>query len=68
MSIHDAEYKVPDMLKFFINGSAHHTDHHYYFTCTYGQFFTLWDRIGNSFKSPTAFENNDPKSLLKKEN
>jgi lathosterol oxidase len=66
VSIHDAEYKVMDVLKPFINGSAHHTDHHLFFNCNYGQFFTLWDRIGGSFKEPTAFISEDPKSIMKK--
>jgi lathosterol oxidase len=66
VSIHDAEYRVMDVLKPFINGSAHHTDHHLFFNCNYGQFFTLWDRIGGSFKEPTAFSSEDPKSFMKK--
>ncbi len=55
-----------DVLKPFVNGSAHHTDHHLFFNCNYGQFFTLWDRIGGSFKEPTAFSSEDPKSIMKK--
>jgi lathosterol oxidase len=66
VSIHDAEYRVMDVLKPFVNGSAHHTDHHLFFNCNYGQFFTLWDRIGGSFKEPTAFSSEDPKSIMKK--
>src|SRR6185503_7478279 len=30
----------------FINGAAHHTLHHLYFNYNYGQYFTLWDRVG----------------------
>ena len=56
VSIHDAQYSVPGMLKPYINGSAHHTDHHLYFDYNYGQYFTLWDKIGSSFKNPSAFE------------
>lgn len=56
VSIHDANYRVPDLLKPFINGSAHHTDHHLFFDYNYGQYFTLWDRIGNSFREPSAFQ------------
>ena len=56
VSIHDADYRVPDLLKPFINGSAHHTDHHLYYKYNYGQFFTLWDRLCGSFRYPTAFE------------
>lgn len=68
VSIHDADYRVADALKPFINGSAHHIDHHYHFNYNYGQFFTLWDRIGGSFRNPSAFEHQDPKSLIKEEN
>ncbi|CAH1795925.1 unnamed protein product [Owenia fusiformis] len=56
VSIHDGDYRVPDTLKPFINGSAHHTDHHLYYNYNYGQFFTLWDRIGGSFRNPSAWE------------
>ena len=68
MSIHDADYRVIDILKPIINGSAHHIDHHYHFNCNYGQFFTLWDRIGKTFKEPSAFEKtpSDPKSEILK--
>ena len=56
VSIHDGDYRVPSLLKPFINGSAHHTDHHLYYKYNYGQFFTLWDRIGGSFRYPSAFQ------------
>ena len=65
VSIHDGNYNVPDMLKPIINGSAHHTDHHLYYLYNYGQFFTLWDRIGGSFRQPSAFENKSPLDALK---
>lgn len=55
-SIHDENYKVPALLQPFINGSAHHTDHHIYFNYNYGQYFTLWDRLGGSFMHPTAYQ------------
>lgn len=55
ISIHDGDYRVPVFLQPFINGSAHHTDHHVLYKYNYGQFFTLWDRIGGSFHYPTAF-------------
>ena len=58
VSIHDGDYRVPALLQPFINGSAHHTDHHLFYKYNYGQFFTLWDRIGGSFRAPTAFEGN----------
>lgn len=66
VSIHDGDYRVPDMLKPFINGSAHHMDHHVYYNYNYGQYFTLWDRLGGSFKSPSSFEGNGPMDYVKK--
>ena len=54
-SIHDAAFHVPSFLKPIINGCAHHTDHHLFFTCNYGEYFTLWDRIGGSFRTPSAY-------------
>ena len=36
VSIHDGDYRVPAFLRPIINGSAHHTDHHLYFTVNYG--------------------------------
>ena len=55
-SIHDEVYLVPKFLRPFVNGSAHHTDHHLYFNYNFGQYFTLWDRLGSSFREPSAFE------------
>lgn len=103
-SIHDGVYRVPAALRPFINGSAHHTDHHLfyevvqnderpsekaserkrcescrsllnmpdrsnpvvtglhfspifppYFLQNYGQYTTLWDRLGGTFKEPTGY-------------
>ncbi|KAI0240652.1 Lathosterol oxidase [Lamellibrachia satsuma] len=66
VSIHDGDYRVPKFLKPFINGSAHHMDHHVYYNYNYGQYFTLWDRIGGSFRYPTAYEGNGPLDQVKK--
>ncbi|XP_063291771.1 lathosterol oxidase [Pelobates fuscus] len=66
VSIHDGDYRVPTFLKQIINGSAHHTDHHLYFDFNYGQYFTLWDKIGGSYKNPSSFEGNGPHDLCKK--
>ena len=66
VSIHDGDYRVPELLKPFINGSAHHTDHHLFYNYNYGQFFTLWDRIGGSFKNPSAFEGEGPGDTVKR--
>ena len=64
VSIHDANYNVPDLLKPVVNGSAHHTDHHLYYMYNYGQFFTLWDRIGGSFRVPSAFQGKSPLTAM----
>lgn len=66
VSIHDGDYRVPDTLKPFINGSAHHTDHHLFYNYNYGQFFTLWDRIGGSFKNPSAYEGESPGDAVRR--
>ncbi|XP_033125365.1 lathosterol oxidase-like [Anneissia japonica] len=58
--IHDGDYRIPDPLKPYINGSAHHTDHHMYFNYNYGQFFTLWDRIGGSYRTPSPYVGDGP--------
>ncbi|XP_019402602.1 PREDICTED: lathosterol oxidase [Crocodylus porosus] len=67
ISIHDGAYLVPDVLKHVINGSAHHTDHHIYFDYNYGQYFTFWDKIGGSYKSPSSFEGKGPHDYIKKQ-
>lgn len=60
VSIHDGNFKVPTLLQPLINGTAHHTDHHLYYTCNYGQYFTLWDRICGSFRYPSGLEGCGP--------
>ncbi|GFN85370.1 sterol-c5-desaturase (erg3 delta-5-desaturase homolog)-like [Plakobranchus ocellatus] len=65
VSIHDGDYRVPTALQPLINGSAHHTDHHLLYNYNYGQFFTLWDRIGGSFRSPNALEGCGPMDTIK---
>ncbi|GMG40487.1 unnamed protein product [Ambrosiozyma monospora] len=47
--IHDGEYMSNDPV---INGAACHTIHHLYFNYNYGQFTTLWDRLGGSYREP----------------
>ncbi|KKK13227.1 hypothetical protein P175DRAFT_0427513 [Aspergillus ochraceoroseus IBT 24754] len=49
--IHDGEYATSSPV---INGSACHTYHHLYFNYNYGQFTTLWDRLGGSYRQPDA--------------
>lgn len=47
--IHDGEYVADSPI---INGAACHTLHHLYFNYNYGQFTTLWDRLGGSYRKP----------------
>ncbi|KAI7861939.1 hypothetical protein BDF14DRAFT_1886640 [Spinellus fusiger] len=48
--IHDGAFVSHSTI---INTSAHHAVHHLYFNYNYGQYFTLWDRLGNSHRQPT---------------
>ncbi|XP_044134232.1 lathosterol oxidase [Bufo gargarizans] len=66
VSIHDGDYRVPKAFESIINGAAHHTDHHLYFDYNFGQYFTLWDKIGGSYKNPSALEGNGPHDLCRK--
>lgn len=50
--IHDSDMINNTGLEKYINGPAHHTLHHLYFTCNYGQYFTTCDRLCNSFREP----------------
>nr|GAT50125.1 fatty acid hydroxylase [Mycena chlorophos] len=50
--IHDSDMVTGHPLENIINGPAHHTLHHLYFTCNYGQYFTWADRVGNSYRKP----------------
>ncbi|KAG5288000.1 C-5 sterol desaturase [Histoplasma ohiense] len=47
--IHDGEYVANSPI---INGAACHTMHHLYFNFNYGQFTTIWDRLGGSYRKP----------------
>lgn len=47
--IHDGQYLSNDPV---VNGTACHTVHHLYFNYNYGQFTTMWDRIGRSYRRP----------------
>ncbi|GAU88675.1 hypothetical protein RvY_01325 [Ramazzottius varieornatus] len=66
VSIHDGNYQVPERLKQIINGAAHHMDHHVYYNYNYGQFFTLWDRLGKSYRNPSSFEGDGPLQQVEK--
>ena len=49
VSTDDGEYVANSGI---INGAACHTMHHLYFNYNYGQFTTLWDRLGGSYRQP----------------
>ncbi|KAI1202571.1 hypothetical protein F5X97DRAFT_214044 [Nemania serpens] len=49
--IHDGEYVADSPV---LNGAACHTMHHLYFNYNYGQYTTLWDRLGGSYRQPDA--------------
>ncbi|KAI0996841.1 putative Delta(7)-sterol 5(6)-desaturase [Podosphaera aphanis] len=49
--IHDGEYVANSSI---INGAACHTMHHLYFNYNYGQYTTLWDRLGGSYRKPNS--------------
>ncbi|TFL04160.1 C5-sterol desaturase [Pterulicium gracile] len=52
--IHDSDMITGGALEKVINGPAHHTMHHLYFTCNYGQYFTWADRVGKSYRQPDS--------------
>lgn len=58
--IHDGNYWSNDPV---VNGTACHTVHHLYFNYNYGQFTTLWDRLGSSYRRPddTLFQRDTDK-------
>ncbi|KAF0690516.1 Aste57867_18106 [Aphanomyces stellatus] len=69
ISIHDGNFFMDKMPKWFeaaVNGAAHHTDHHLFFDYNYGQYFTLWDHIGGSYRNPSPFEHKGPLDDVKR--
>jgi lathosterol oxidase len=54
--IHDGNFLLRSSV---INSSAHHSVHHLYFNYNYGQYFTLWDRLGGSHRQPTEEQYNN---------
>ena len=51
-SIHDGNHKLSGTV---INSAACHTLHHRQFNYNYGQYFTLWDRIGKTYRNPHQY-------------
>ncbi|KZP23721.1 C5-sterol desaturase [Athelia psychrophila] len=52
--IHDSDMITGHPLESIINGPAHHTLHHLYFTVNYGQYFTWADKFGGSYRQPES--------------
>ncbi|KAJ7477034.1 fatty acid hydroxylase [Mycena galericulata] len=52
--IHDSDMITGHPLETIINGPAHHTLHHLYYTVNYGQYFTWADRASNSYRQPES--------------
>lgn len=50
--IHDGDMITGHFLESYINSPAHHTLHHLYFTCNYGQYFTWADYYNGSYRAP----------------
>lgn len=48
-SIHD---RISLLRGPFVNHAAHHTIHHWYDNYNFGQYLTLWDRLGGTYRSP----------------
>jgi Delta7-sterol 5-desaturase len=66
--IHDSDMITGHPLENFINGPAHHTLHHLFFTVNYGQYFTWADRWGGSYRQPSSELDPLLEALLAKEN
>lgn len=63
INIHDTiTFNIPG-----INGAAHHTIHHTTFRSNYGQYTTLWDKLGGTFKDPQLWKKSGSPSLSEKE-
>lgn len=54
--IHDSELIVGHKLENYINSPTHHTLHHLYFNCNYGQFFTWPDKLFSTYREPNLHD------------
>ena len=43
-----------------VNYTGHHTLHHWYYDCNYGQFLTVWDRLMGTWRDPAVAAEKDP--------
>ncbi|GBG27014.1 Delta7-sterol 56-desaturase [Hondaea fermentalgiana] len=63
--IHGSGIEMPPMLREIVNDEAHHEDHHLFFNYNHGQYFTLWDRIGGTYREPSRYKGKSPREELK---
>ncbi|MBX7079687.1 MAG: sterol desaturase family protein [Nannocystaceae bacterium] len=47
-----------------VNYTGHHTLHHWYYRCNYGQFTTLWDRLAGTYRDPEQADGRIPAGVL----
>ncbi|GLE02638.1 hypothetical protein PINS_up011479 [Pythium insidiosum] len=60
ISIHDGRHVARNA---WLNGAAHHSVHHSDFVYNYGQYLTLWDRLGGSYKEPEPEEEDEEEEV-----
>jgi len=48
----------------FINYTGHHTLHHWYSDYNFGQFFTVWDKLMGTWRSPDDARDEVPKVVM----
>eukprot|EP00007_Cunea_sp_BSH-02190019_P000896 CAMPEP_0174230206 /NCGR_PEP_ID=MMETSP0417-20130205/1012_1 /TAXON_ID=242541 /ORGANISM="Mayorella sp, Strain BSH-02190019" /LENGTH=283 /DNA_ID=CAMNT_0015307851 /DNA_START=38 /DNA_END=886 /DNA_ORIENTATION=- len=49
VAIHD---RIPYYKGSIVNSTMHHDAHHRFFFYNYGQYFSMWDKIGGSYRDP----------------
>lgn len=47
-----------------INYTGHHTLHHWYFRCNFGQFTTIWDRLAGTYRDPEQRDDRIPRGVM----
>ncbi|KAI6779203.1 C-5 sterol desaturase-like protein [Emericellopsis cladophorae] len=62
--IHDGEYLTNNPV---VNGAACHSLHHSRFEVNYGQFFTAFDRLGGTYRTPEAWMFEKEKKMSEKQ-
>lgn len=62
--IHDGEFVSDNPV---VNGAACHSIHHLAFNYNYGQYTTLWDRLGGSYRKPDQSMFNKEENMSKQQ-